>query len=281
MYKRNYYCLVAGLPDIIIDEKKQGESSSEFKNELTEQLYESDYKLAELLYLNYDNKNILNLLLKQNKQFINLGKYLEEELEEQIKEPTYIVDYIKQFIINCKEETSDKSDLSRENELQSLFYDHILLEKNDFLKHWFKFDRDIKNILTAVNCHRYAYDIEKHLIPTKHENEVYEILIKGSPKPDILADEVPYIDKILQIAESEMDKSEKEKALDNIKWTFLDEYTFFNYFTIEKILSYIIKLDIAERWINLDNETGKKLFEKLINEIKMTYKFPEEFSVKK
>jgi hypothetical protein len=281
MYKRNYYCLVAGLPDIIIDGNKPGETSHEFKNELAEQLLTSDYKFAELLYLHYDNKNLLNLLLKQDNRFIPLGNYTEEYLEEQIKEPTNIVDYMKQLIFNFKAETSGNSNLSIENELQSLYYEYVLQVENDFLKQWFMFDRDMKNILTAVNCRKYGYDTEKQLIPVKHENEVYETLIKSSPKPDLFADEVPYADKILQIAESEMDISEKEKALDNIKWRFLDEHTFFNYFTIEKILSFVIKLKIVERWIELDNETGKALFTRLINDIKMSYKFPEEFSVKR
>jgi len=280
MLKRNYYCLVAGLPDIIIDGNKPGETSHEFKNELAEQLHTSDYKLAELLYLNYDNNNLLNLLLKQENKFITLGNYTEEYLEEQIKEPTNIVDYMKQMIFNIKTEISGNSNLSSENELQSLYYEYALQVKNDFLEQWFKFDRDIKNILTAVNCHKYGYDIEKQLIPVKDKNEVYEILIKSSPKADLLADEVPYIERILQIAESEMDISEKEKALDNIKWQFLDEHTFFNYFTIEKILSFVIKLNIVERWIELDNETGKALFTRLINDIKISYKFSEEFSVK-
>lgn len=279
MFKRNYYCLVAGLSDIIIDGKKPGETSHEFKNELAEQLLTSDYKLAELLYLNYDNKNLLNLILKQDKRLITFGNYTEEYLEEQIKEPTNIVDYMKQLIINFKAENSENSNLSLENELQSLYYEYVLQVKNDFLEQWFRFDRDLKNILTAINCRKYGYDTEKQLIPVKHENEVYETLIKSSPKPDLLTDEVPYIDKILQIAESEIDISEKEKALDNIKWKFLDEYTFFNYFTIEKILSFVIKLKMVERWIELDNETGKALFTKLINDIKMSYNFPEEFSL--
>ena len=281
MFKRNYYCLVAGLPDIIIDGNKPGETSHEFKNELAEQLLTSDYKLAELLYLHYDNKNLLNLLLKQDNRFITLGNYTEEYLEEQIKEPINIVDYMKQLIFNFKADTSGNSNLSSENELQSLYYEYVLQVKNDFLEQWFRFDRDMKNILTAVNCRKYGYDTEKQLIPVKHENEVYETLIKSSPKADLFTDEVPYADKILQIAESEMDISEKEKALDNIKWKFLDEHTFFNYFTIEKILSFVIKLEIVERWIELDNETGKALFTRLINDIKISYNFPEEFSVKR
>lgn len=281
MFKRYYYCLIAGLPDIFIDGNKPRETSQKFKNELAEQLHPSDFKLAELLYLQYDNENLLNLLLKQDKQFVGLGKYTEIEMEEQIKEPTYILDFLKQFIINNKTDTYDSTNLSSENELQSLFYEHVLQSKNDFLTKWFKFDMDMKNILTAINCRKYGYDIEKQLLYVKHEDEVYESLLKGSPKSDLLSDEVPYVNKILQISESEMDASEKEKALDNIKWIFLDEYTFFNYFNIEKILSFIIKLNIIERWVELDNETGKVLFTRLINDIKMSYKFPSEFSIKK
>ena len=281
LFKRNYYCLVSGLPDIIFDGNKPGETSHEFKNELAEQLHTSDYKLAELLYLHYDNKNLLNLLLKQDKQFIIHGNYTEDYLEEQIKEPTDIVDYMKQLIYNFKAETSGKSNLSYENELQNLYYEYVLKVENNFLKQWFKFDSDVKNILTAVNCYKYGYDTEKQLIRIKEEDDVYETLIKRGLKADSLADEVPDADKILQIAESEMDISEKEKALDNIRWEFLDEHTFFNYFNIEKILSYVIKLKIVERWIELDNETGKALFNKLINDIKMSYNFPDEYSLTK
>ena len=51
MFKRNYYCLVAGLSDIIIDGNKLAETSLAFKDELAGQLQASDYKLAELLFL--------------------------------------------------------------------------------------------------------------------------------------------------------------------------------------------------------------------------------------
>lgn len=281
IFKKNYYCLISGLPDIIIDGKKPGELSLELKSELAEQLQTSDYKSAELLYLHYDNKNLLNLLLKQDKQFIPLGNYTEAYLEEQIKEPTDIVDYMAYQIINFEAETSENSNLKDENELQSLYYDYVLQAQNSFLKQWFRFDRDMKNILTAVNCRKYGYEAEKQIIPVKYDNEVYNILVKSGPKVDLLADEIPYAEKIIQIAESEMDITEKEKKFDNIKWEFLDEHTFFNYFTIEKVLSYIIKLGIVERWLELDDETGKVLFNKLIHDLKTSYEFPEEFNLAK
>lgn len=187
---------------------------------------------------------------------------------------------MKQLIYKFISETPDDSDLNIENELQSYYFQHVLQVNNKFLSQWFKFDMNVKNILTSINSRKYGYDVEKQLISVNTDNDVYEILLKGSAKADLLADEVPFANKIIQIAESEMAIIDKEKAIDNIKWEFLDENTFFDYFSIEKILSFVIKLSIAERWLKLDNETGKALFERLINDMRMNYKFPEEFSVK-
>ncbi|MDA3894218.1 MAG: DUF2764 family protein [Salinivirgaceae bacterium] len=281
MFKRNYYYLISGLPDMIIDGAKPRELSLEFKKEIKEQLHISDYKLAQLFYLQYDNKNLLNKLLKQDKPFITLGNYTEEYLNEQIKEPTDIVEYMAHQINNFKAETHKNSDLNWENSLQALYYEYVLQVKNSFIKQWFKFDRDMKNILTAVNCKKYNYNIENQLIPVKHYNEIYDIMVMSEPKIDILTHAVPYADEIIQIAESEVDITDKEKAIDLIKWKYLDEYSFFNYFTIEKVLCHIIKLEIIERWIKLDSETGKTLFNKLIHDIKTSYEFSEEFSLVK
>ncbi len=109
MLKTNYFCLIAGLPDIIINETKSLISSPEFKFEISEQLEPTDYKLAEMLYFKYDNENLLNIILKRNKPFNNLGKYTQDELEEQIKEPTHIVVYMKQFITGFKAEEKQVS----------------------------------------------------------------------------------------------------------------------------------------------------------------------------
>lgn len=267
MIKTNYFCLIAGLPDINIDETKSLLSSTEFKLELTEQLDPSDYKLAEMLYFKYDNENLLNLILKKNKSFNNLAKYTQEELEEQIKEPTYIVDYLKQFIVEFKAEEKHVSDLYWENKLQTLFYDFVLDTKNIFLKKWFEFDMDIKNILTATICRKYDYEVKKQLIHVKQKNEVFEILIKETPKLDSLSNEVLYAEKILQIAESENSLTQKEKAIDMLKLKFLEEFTFFKYFNIEKVLAFIIILNMAKRWSKLDNKSGEEVFKNLINNL--------------
>ncbi|MCF6184139.1 MAG: DUF2764 domain-containing protein [Bacteroidales bacterium] len=260
MLKTNYFCLIAGLPDIIIPETKSLVSCQEFKLELSEQLKPDDYKLAEMLYFKYDNENLLNIIHKKNEPFNLLGKYTQEELEEQIEEPTYIVDYLKQFITEFKTEKTQVPDFNRENKLQTLFFDFVMQTKNEFLKKWFEFDMNIKNILTAINCRKYNYNIKNQLIKIKSGNEVYENLIKEIPKPDLLSDQVIYAEQVLKIAESDESLTRKENATDMLKLKFLEEFTFFKYFNIEKILAFIIVLNIAERWLQFDNKTGKNKF---------------------
>ena len=73
MLKKKYYCLVAGLPDLLFNEMKQGFSSLYFRNELQYQLSKTDLELAKLLYLPNDNKNFLNLLFEKNEPFNKLS----------------------------------------------------------------------------------------------------------------------------------------------------------------------------------------------------------------
>ena len=281
MSKKNYYCLVAGLPDLFFNESKQGFSSLDFKNELQYQLSKTDLELVKLLYLPNDNKNLLNLLFEKNEPFNKLGNYEKEFLENQILQPVEIPNYMTRFLKWAKNLETRELNLQIENKLHSLFYEYALLTKNNFLNEWFKFELNIKNILTAFNCVQFNYSTEKHLIQVSQNNTVYSLLISKRLKHELFEEELPFSDQIFRVAESNTSPEEKEKAIEKILWAYLDEQTFFHYFTIEKILSYIIKLGIIERWMKLDAETGKALLNKLIEELKLSYTFPEEFSTVK
>ena len=65
---------------------------------------------------------------------------------------------------------------------------------------------------------------------------------------------------------------EKEQMLDKYKWEKIDSFTTFNYFDINRILAFLSKAMLIERWNRLDREQGMMLFEKLVQEIKGTYK---------
>jgi len=74
---RKYYCLIAGLPDVLPEDTKTDYSVNSFREYLVDELHPDDLKLTGLLYLTYDNQNLINLLNETGKEF-----YLREIFRE-------------------------------------------------------------------------------------------------------------------------------------------------------------------------------------------------------
>ena len=98
---RNYYYLVAGLPELIMDQDRKDFSVNALKQEVKEQVSSSDYRLVEFLHLPYDNDNFLNKLLNRGLEFNDLGsyeKFVFDELDENINQlPQYMQDFYYRF----------------------------------------------------------------------------------------------------------------------------------------------------------------------------------------
>jgi len=275
MFKRNYYYLVAGLPDIVLDQKKLSLTISDFRNELEYHLHPDDFSLVKLLFLPFDNTNILNLLHKNKKPFIQTGNFTQSFLEEEIKEPVNSPGYIQQFIHAFKNETPVFQTYSWENQLTWLYYNYVLEVDNLFLKTWFLFNLHVNNILSAFNVRKYKLSKESAYIG---ENFVTEALKRSTLKDFGLSNDLPFMEKLLSIDENGNSK-EKEKAVDMLRWSYLDELNTFHYFSIEVLLGFVIKLFMVDRWMQLDPVTGKEMFQQIINDLEKSYEFPKEFKI--
>ncbi len=244
------------------------------KEELKTDLHPNDYELLKLLFLPHDNKNLLSVFLKTNKPFDERGNFSQEEIEENIKAPATLPEYMIRFIEAHKEKEPIFQEMSPENELATLFYDEILLTNNNFLRNWFEFDMNLRNIVTALVSRKHNLVYENQIVGSGDTSNT----IRRSHSRDFgLAQELPYIEDLANIIRIE-DIQEREKAIDEMKWKHLDEVTFFEYFTAEKVFAFIIKLEIIERWLGIDKPTGNELFKKLLEELKGTYKLPEIFT---
>lgn len=274
--KRNYYYLVAGLQDITIDVHKLQFSQTAFREELKAHIHPDDYKLAECLFLQFDNANLLNLLLKNGKPYNERGNYNQDTLEENIKEPLQLPGYMAQFITAFKSKEPLMPELSPENELTTLFFDQMLKQENQFLRKWFEFELNVRNIVTALLARKYEISYENQIIGT---GETSEIIRKSHARDFGLGAELNYIEDLSNIIRNE-NIQEREKAIDDLRWKYLDDETFFEYFTIEKVLAFTIKLGISERWLGIDKEVGNEMFRKLLKELQSSYKLPETFTEK-
>ena len=62
MMKQNYYCLVAGCPDVTLDMAKPPISENQWREDMSVALSPADKRLVELIYLERDNRRFLDLL---------------------------------------------------------------------------------------------------------------------------------------------------------------------------------------------------------------------------
>ncbi len=60
---------------------------------------------------------------------------------------------------------------------------------------------------------------------------------------------------------------EKERELDSLRWSKADELSEFDTFGLPTVLAYLIKLGIVSRWAALDPETGRQMYDKLVNSL--------------
>ncbi len=271
--KRNYYCLVAGLQDIELDTHKLLLKQEDLKDYLSYELHKDDFALVEKLYLPYDNKNLLNVLKKSEEPFNEKGKFSLELIEEQIKEPTILPEYMIKFIKAFKEKEPFFPEMSSENELTYLFYNEMLKDDNDFIRWWHELQMNLRNILTGLNCRRYSLNPEHHIIGN---NEIAESIRKSHAKDFGLSNKLDYAEEIISIGRIE-DIHERELAIDKFCWNRLDEHIFFEYFTIERILAFVLKTFMVERWLSIDKEQGREMFKKLIEDLQKSYDLPETF----
>lgn len=278
MFKRNYYYVVAGLADIIPDQAKLSQQLPDFIQELKELLHPDDIQLVNRIFLDIDHQNLLHLLQKTGDNLIAGGKYTAVELEQGIREPVFQEEYLNQFIQAFAAETPIHTGMSWEDQLTSLYYHYMTHQSgNIFLSHYYEFDQNIRNIITALNIRKYKLKEKNRFIG---DNIVSEALTQSTLKDFGLTGEFPLIESLLHIFEED-DLIKRERAIDQIRWDYLDELNTFNYFTVEVILAQVIRLRMILRWIRLDEPTGRELFRKFIDNLNNSYTFDKEFDIKK
>ncbi|MBN2856913.1 MAG: DUF2764 family protein [Candidatus Delongbacteria bacterium] len=271
---RKYYCLVAGLPNITLEDSKLSYGSEDFLGDLKEFIHPDDYRYFKFFKFRIDNENIYKALVAHEHEFLPGGNFSPEDIEEILDEPVKAEGYIREFIEEFRSEEFDKEvDKKRMTEL---YYSYITDHENSFANRWFNLELNMQNIFAALTARKFGMSAEEEII---NLNEVSEALLKSGSRDFGLTGEFEHIDKLISIFETE-DLVRREKEIDLFKWEWLNDNTFFNYFTIEQLISYYIKLRMIERWITLDPATGKELFEKFTQEMLQGYEIPEEFEQK-
>ena len=275
-----YYYLVAGLPELTLEDSKLSYTVADFKAELYPDLSDEDRRLIDLFYLKFDNANVLKLLKDKDAAIDSRGNYSAEELAEFISSlkdgdevadavfPSYLSTFISEYF-----NTPAEDDFLHEDRLAALYYAYAMKCRNKFVSSWFAFNLTMNNVLVALTARKFKMDIAPLIVG---DTEVCEALRTSGPRDFGLTGEVDFLDQLVKISETE-ELVEREKKIDQLRWNWMEEATFFNYFTVERLFVFLLQLEMIERWISLDKEKGNQLFRSIIATLKDEVQIPAEF----
>ncbi|MBN1601713.1 MAG: DUF2764 family protein [Chitinispirillaceae bacterium] len=280
---QNYYYLVAGLPDLVLDDGKLAVTFDALVQEVGEQIDSSDHELLNLLRYPFDNKNLVSILENNEGRFDTKGSLSREELVEGIKNPDIFPGYMQEFIEAYNEGRAVYPGLVNEDQLTWLFYDEALGNGNQFIAEWFTFERDLRNVIAGINYRKQFEHVEA--LGTDRDkplnaivigrNEVAEAILRSNAPDFGLAGSIPWLDQVL--AASKGSSVDFEKAIDTLRWNILNDLTCFSYFSIETILALVVKIVMVERWKSLDPEVGKERLDLLVKELCSGFAIPKGF----
>ena len=139
--------------------------------------------------------------------------------------------------------------------LDAEFYRKALQHRNRFIQDWFRFDLNLRNLTVSyINDSLGRQEGQDQVKLEGDETEEFpeaaaarEVLNCG----DILA---------------------RERGLDELRWKKIDDLTILDSLDLEVILGFVAKLKIIDRWLQLDPDSGRALFRRLVEDIRSTYK---------
>lgn len=277
---KHYYYLVAGLSELTLEDSKLSYTVADFKTELYQDISGVDRKLIDLFYLKFDNVNVLKLLKDRDAVIDSRGNYSVEELTEFIlllKEgeelpdttfPSYLSTFISEYF-----DTQIDYEFLYEDRLTALFYEYAMKCNNKFVSSWYNFNLTVNNVLVALTARKYKMDIASMIVG---DTDICEALRTSNARDFGLMNEVDFWDQLVKIGETE-ELAEREKKIDQLRWSWIEEATFFNYFTIERLFVFLLQLEMIERWVSLDKEKGSQMFRSIIVSLKNEVQIPTEF----
>ena len=144
-----------------------------------------------------------------------------------------------------------------------------LKAKNKFVRAWFAFNQDMNNVLVAQICRKHGFDVKQQIVG---EGEVAETLRTHATQKDFGLNELPGdYQAILALAQIE-DLMQREKAMDAIRFEWLQERTEFDFFSVEMVYAYYLEAVMLHRWSLLTIEEGEKVFRQLVSDMKQGVK---------
>lgn len=295
-----YYYLVATLNEYSLSGDSKQLDFLSIREEIISNLSKKDTELMRLLLSYWDIQNLLSELDSRENQYSYIGNYSMEEigelsrmyrdlirfgemsseerlLEQEQEFDNYSIELSDVFSSVFKamrsryDESTDldeaqeshKSQKSIATLLFESYYKKLEKSNNKFLKQWGEFDRSIKNLAAAYEARKLSKPINNVLVG---KGVICKAIVDNIKTEDFGLNEQEWVSEIIKLISSK-DIIKKERSLDVLRWNKIDVLNTFDYFNISYVLGYVLKLTMIGRWLQLDEKTGREMFNQLVGQI--------------
>ncbi len=251
-----YYFVNAALPPLELGVKPEL-SFHELREILVENLTPEDLKQVNYLLRPVDLANIrafwMGIPLDDKGNFT--PKELEENLLVRDGLPEYLVDFLERY-----ESVDDR--LRFFPSLYASLYRDTQPKLKGFLLKYYQFERELRLILTALRAKKTGRDVVREL---QFEDPTDPLVAEILAQKDA-ADYTPpqeYEDLKGLFERHYHNPKELHRALLEYRFARYEEWTENEFFSLDRILSYVARLMIVESWEGLNLERGRALIEDL------------------
>ena len=267
MFSSNYYTLVAGLREYALDADTKGFDIAEILAEVEESLSAKDWKSVELLYGYYDCEN---LVARHNGSTAHnaLSRLSAEQIASELENPTLLPAPLAKVVRAYADPEGEDAEgvdtsLPFAVSLFAAYYEVCAGSDSAFLRNWSASDCALRNVISALVARERGVAVDS---VTVGGGEIVEQLHRSSAADFGLRGELSYIDALIS-AMDEQNMVEKERKIDLIRWSVASELSTFDYFSLDAVLAYLVRVNLVARWTLLDAKTGRQMFNKLMAEL--------------
>ena len=182
----------------------------------------------------------------------------DKSLEEYLRQVKELLSEKDQETLKLIEDGFNKEKIGLE------FYKEALASRSTFIQEFFQFDLNVRNAKVRYLNQALGRDPQK---------DVLSLVDPDAEEQGIEVEEPEFKEAArLQAILEGKDILARERGIDDLYWDKIDEITLFDYLNFSKVLGLVVKMMIIRRWLLLDEEAGRAMFKRLVDEVRGTFK---------
>jgi hypothetical protein len=254
-----YYFLASLLPELQIGHVPTL-GFLEFMQLLKANLNREDYKRVLHFLRLIDLENMRRLFVGE--PLDPRGNLNEEQLKEALDERQFSnSEPFPEFFYHFLEKHKTSEERAKEFPfVMGRYLQEETEEETGFLRDYFEFERYMRIVITGFRAKKLHKNVEKEL---QFEDSSDPIVAQVIAQKDAKSFEPPFEFKELKpLFEAYGDQPlELHKALTQYRFNRVVEMTGGEHFSIDRILGYLARLLLVEKWLELDYESGMRIIE--------------------